>query len=517
MNRQQRRLSEGALYNDMYQFTMAQLYFRAGLHELPAHFDHFFRNYPNYGEHQAGYCINAGIGWLMDWMQDFRFEDEDIACLRSEIGPDGQPVFGEDFLNWLQREGNFNGLTVQSMGEGRVVHPNTPITSVVGPLAMAQILETPLLNALNFQTLIATKAARVRHSVKSSLLMEFGMRRAHGMGANQGCRAALIGGCDFTSNVGLSYAMGLSPKGTHSHAMVQTYLALGKSEEEAFQAYADMYPTNCLLLVDTIDTLGSGVPNAIKVFEKLRKRGYKPIGIRMDSGDLAYLAIQAARMLDDAGFPDTCITLSNDLDELTIWQIHAQIMEEAARSGVNPENLIRRLTYGVGTRLITSSGQSSLGGVYKLVAIRPDRDWIPAIKLSNSIAKVPNPGHKLAWRIYDKRERATADLVGLADEKLDDPCLILHHPTEKGLCRRIPQSNISRIEPLLKTVWDEGEIKYRPSLEEIRAQRTADLEALDTGVLRLRNPHIYHVSLTSKLLKMKQELIAKFTGESQDQ
>ncbi len=513
MNSQMRRLSEGSLYNDMYQFTMAQLYFRAGLHELPSHFDHFFRNYPDYGEHQAGYCINAGIGWLMDWMAEFRFRDEDLDYLRSEKDPDGNPVFGEDFLQWLKREGTFECLKVQSMGEGRVVHPQTPITTVEGPLAMAQCLETPLLNALNFQTLIATKAARVHHSVKGSLLMEFGMRRAHGLGANQGSRAALIGGCDFTSNVGLSYAMGLPPKGTHSHAMVQTYLALGKTEEDAFQAYADLYPDNCLLLVDTIDTLGSGIPNAIKVFERLRKSGHEPLGIRMDSGDLAFLAIQAARILDEAGFPKACITLSNDLDELTIWQIHSQILEEAERNGVDPQRLISRLSYGVGTRLITSSGQSSLGGVYKLVAIKPEQEWVPAIKLSNSIAKVPNPGHKAAWRIYDKRNRATADLIGLADEKLDDTCLVLHHPTEKGLSRRIPQNNISRIEPLLKTVWDHGTIVERPTLAEMRARRIADLEALDTGVLRLRNPHIYHVSLTTKLLRMKQDLIAKFRHE----
>ena len=512
MNRNKRRLSEGFLFTDMYQLTMAQLYFRAGIHEKKAQFDHFFRKYPNYGSHQAGFCVNAGLGWLLDWMAETHIEDEDIECLKSEVTPDGKRVFADDFLKWLRENGDFSGIKIQAIGEGRIVHPMTPLTIVEGPLAIAQILETPLLNMLNFQTLIATKAVRIRYSVGSNMLMEFGLRRAHGLGGNEGARAAIIGGCNYTSNTGLSYAIGLPPKGTHSHAMVQTWMALGMTEYDAFKAYADLYPDNCLLLVDTIDSLGSGIPHAIKIFEELKRKGHKPVGIRLDSGDLAYLSVKASKMLDDAGFPDTCIVLSNDLDEVTIWQIHSQIRDEAKRSGVDPEKVIKRLSYGVGTKLITSDGQSALGGVYKLVALDNNGIWTPALKLSNSIAKVPNPGYKKTWRIYDKRSRATADLVGLADEVIDGSTdLILHHPSEKGIFRKLSKDSISKIETLHELVWDgKPTIADYPSVTELRNRAETDLEYLDSGVRRLRNPHIYHVSLTPKLLKTKEDLIAKF-------
>lgn len=506
------RLTQGILFTDMYQLTMAQLYFKAGIHEQRAHFDHFFRQYPNYGGHKAGYCIYAGLESLLDWMDEAHFDDNDLHYLAGEKDSHGDSVFSPEFLDWLKKEGNFKKLTVRAMDEGRVIHPNVPITMVEGPLAMAQILETTLLNIINFQTLIATKSSRIRHSCGSKLLMEFGLRRAHGYGGNFGARAAVIGGCDYTSNVGQSYAMGLPPKGTHSHAMVQTWLALGKSEYEAFQAYADLYPTNCLLLIDTIDSLKSGLPNAIKVFKNLRAKGFEPIGVRLDSGDLAYLAAQVSKALDEAGFPKACIVLSNDLDEMTINQINIQIREDAPRSGIDPERVINRLTYGVGTRLITSDGQSALGGVYKLVALQVDGKWVPAMKFSNSIAKLINPGHKTAWRIYDSRGRATADLVGFADEDpASEEVLELHHPVEKDVMRRLKRQDISRVEPLLKTVWDKGgRTRPAPSLEELRANRTADLNYLDTGVLRMHNPHIYHVSLTTKLLDAKVELIKKF-------
>lgn len=512
MDTSQFKLMEGILFTDMYQLTMAQLYFKSGIHEQKAHFDHFFRNYPNYGEHQAGYCINAGLEWLLDWMDSVRFDDEALGYLAKEKDSFGKPVFEKDFLEWLREEGNFKKLTIKSVAEGRVVHPNVPLTMVEGPLAMGQILETALLNCINFQTLIATKASRIRHSCGSQLVMEFGLRRAHGLGGNQGARAALIGGCDYTSNVGLSCAMGLPPKGTHSHAMVQTWMALGKSELDAFQAYADLYPDNCLLLIDTIDTLNSGLPHAITVFEKLRDKGYKPVGVRLDSGDLAYLSMQVSKVLDEAGFPDACIVLSNDLDEMTILQIHAQIRDEASRNGVNADRVIKRLSYGVGTRLITSSGQSSLGGVYKLVALEVNGQWVPAMKLSNSISKLINPGHKTAWRIYDKRNRATADLIGFADERPDlEERIILHHPSEKSMFRTIKREDISSMEPMLETVWTNGQrTRPAPSLEELRQNRLNDLNALDTGVLRMRNPHIYHISLTTKLLEAKIELIHKF-------
>ncbi|MBN2470539.1 MAG: nicotinate phosphoribosyltransferase, partial [Anaerolineae bacterium] len=354
MKESDRQMAEGFLFTDMYQLTMAQLYFRMGLHEKHAQFDHFFRSYPDYGMHNAGYCINAGLEWLLDWMQEAAVTPRDLDFLRAQQSSTGARLFDDAFLGWLERNGTFDGITLQAIPEGRVVHPNVPLTVVQGPLAIAQILETPLLNQLNYQILIATKAAQIREAGRGQLMLEFGMRRGPGKGTNAGARAALIGGADFTSNVGLSAVMGCPPKGTHAHSMVQVFLALGGTELDAFRAYAETYPDDCLLLVDTINTLESGIPNAITVFEELRARGHRPVGVRLDSGDLAYLSVQAARMLDAAGFPDTSIVLSSQLDEITIWQILTQIQEDAPRYGVDADHLLGRLVYGVGTRLITS-------------------------------------------------------------------------------------------------------------------------------------------------------------------
>ncbi len=509
MKRSEQQLAEGILFTDEYQLTMAQMYFRLGLHEKPAQFDFFFRDYPDYGAHKAGYCINAGLEWLVDWMQAARFGAPELECLRSQTGRSGNPLFGADFLAWLEARGSFEALSMRAVPEGRVVHPNVPLAVVQGPLAVAQLLETSLLNHLNYQTLIATKAARIRESGRGQLVIDFGARRGHGKGVMAGTRAALIGGADFSSNVGISHVLGLPPKGTHAHSMVQAFLALGMSELDAFRAFAETYPDDCVLLVDTIDTLGSGIPNAIRVFEELRQKGHQPIGIRLDSGDLAHLSIQAARMLDAAGFPDATIVLSNELDELSIWQIMTQIGQEAARNGVDAERIVRRLSYGVGTRLITSAGDSALNGVYKLVALKGKGRWIPAMKLSDSPSKIPNPGDKRVWRLYDRRRKATADLLSTKDEapeKMEK--ITLRHMTESSLQRGLYQKNLSEIEPLLKRVLQEGRLVYDwPSIEGIRAVRQADMERLDPGVKRLMNPHIYHVSLTERMWQLKQELI----------
>lgn len=509
MKRKDQQTAEGILFTDEYQLTMAQLYYRMGLHERHAQFDHFFRSYPDYGTHKAGYCINAGLEWLLDWIQDARVRDEDIAYLRSQRGQTGSALFADDFLAWFRKHASFDGITLLAIPEGRVTHPNVPVTVAQGPLAMAQILETPLLNHLNYQILIATKAARIRQAGRGHLLLEFGVRRAHEKGANAGARAALIGGADFTSNTGISHVLGYPPKGTHAHSMVQVFMALGGGELEAFRAYADVYPDDCLLLVDTINTLESGVPNAIKVFEELRRKGHEPAGIRLDSGDLAYLSIQAAKMLDAAGFPETHIVLSNQLDELVILQILTQVQEEAPRYGVDANRLIARLVYGVGTGLITSKGDSSLDGVYKLVAVQENGAWIPAIKISETLTKTPNPGSKRVWRVYDRREKATADLLSLDDE---DPRelspLVLRHPTDHAKSRALNQANISKIEPLLVEVWKDGKLAYElPTIEAMREQRRADLACLDPGVQRIVNPHIYHVSLTERLWNLKQAMI----------
>lgn len=508
--------AEGILFTDQYQLTMAQLYYRMGLHEQQVQFDHFFRRNPDYGNHQAGYCVSAGLEWLLEWMSRARFRDEDLAFMRGQRGRTGKRVFDDDFLGWLREHGDFAGITMHSIPEGRVVHPHVPLTVVQGPLAMAQILETALLNQLNYPTLIATKAARLHDSARGRPLLEFGVRRAQGTGALAGARAALIGGADFSSNAGISHVLGYPPQGTHAHSLVQAFMALGMGELGAFRAYAEVYPDDCLLLVDTINTLESGVPNAITVFEELRRAGHNPVGIRLDSGDLAYLSIQAAKMLNEAGFPDTTIVLSNDLDELVVWQIITQIAAEAPRYDVDPEQLIGRLVYGVGTRLITSQGDPSLGGVYKLVAMRQAGAWVPAIKIAESPEKTPTPGHKQVWRVYDRRGRASVDLLSLGDE---DPRqmerIVARHPSDHTKHRTIAQDDITAIEPLLVEVLREGRQVYDPPpLAVLRERRAADMERLDAGVRRLINPHIYHVSLTQRLWDLKQSLIASAMDRS---
>jgi len=509
MNQIDSNISEGILFTDQYQLTMAQLYFVMGIHEKESQFDHFFRNYPGYGSHRAGYCINAGLEWAVKWMMNSRFGDEEINYLKGQTGQTGERVFRDDFLNWLREYGNFEGITMFSIPEGRVVHPNTPLTVIEGPLAMAQILESSLLNKLNYQTLIATKAARIKDTARGQPLLEFGLRRGQDTGVNAGVRAALIGGADFSSNVGISCSLGYPPKGTHGHSMVQVFMAMGEGELGAFRAYAELYPDDCLLLVDTINTLQSGLPNAIIVFEELRRKGHEPVGIRLDSGDLAYLSIQAAVMLDKAGFPNTKIVLSNQIDELVVWQIITQIEEEAPRFGVDPDRLIKRLVYGVGTNLITSNGAPALDGVYKLVAVTDGEDWLPSLKLSESREKTHNPGGKKVWRIYDKRGKATADLLTLGEMNLADMDEItLHHALDHTKYRVLKREEISKAEPLLEKILDQGRLVYKfPSIEHMRLQRERDMDCLDLGIKRIVNPHIYHVSLSEELWNLKQGLI----------
>ena len=501
-----RALVEGALYTDQYQLTMAQLYHRVGLADRPARFEHFFRRYPDYGRHQAGYCINAGAGWLRTWLRTARFDDAALECLRSQTTGVGTRRFDESFLAWLADEVDFSSLRVTAIPEGRVVHANVPLTVVEGPLAIAQLAETALLNLLNFQTLIATKASRVAEAANGAPVLEFGMRRAPDRGATAATRAALIGGAGHSSAVGISHALGIEPKGTHAHSMVQVFMATGEGELGAFRAYAAVYPDDCLLLVDTIDTLTSGLPNAIQVFEELRARGHEPIGIRLDSGDLAHLAVQSARMLNDAGFPDTTIVLSSGLDELTIWQIRNQIAAEARRYAISFESVIDRIVYGVGTNLATSDGDPSLDGVYKLVAIDGPGGWQPAIKLSDTPAKILNPGRKRIVRVYDERGQATADVLALRDEPLEG-AIRLHHPAESGVARTLPADRVSGLEDLLEELDLTMEPSESSMVERARERRRADLERLDAGVRRIINPHVYHVSLSTRLWEMKRALI----------
>jgi nicotinate phosphoribosyltransferase len=506
-----RDLTEGFLFTDQYQLTMAQLYWKSGLAERTAQFDYFFRRYPDYGEHQAGYVVTAGLGWLLDWIDDTRVTVQDLDVLRAQHDVTGKPRFDEGFLTWLDDAGGFDALTIRSIPEGRVVHAHEPVAVVEGPLALAQLLETSLLNHLNYQTLIATKASRVVEQARGGAVLEFGMRRGPGVGTNAGTRAALIGGADASSNVGISHLLGVDPKGTHGHSMVQLFIALGGGELAAFRKYAEMYPDECVLLVDTIDTLGSGIPNAITVFEELRRTGHEPVGIRLDSGDLAHLAVRAAGMLNDAGFSDTSIVLSSDLDELAMWQIRAQINEEAPSYGLDVDSVTGRLMYGVGTRLISSNGYPALGGVYKLVGIDDNGSWKPAMKISETPEKMPIPGDKRIWRVYDQRGLATADVVSGGDETLrPGDSIHVHHPHRSGVTRVITSSDTAAVEKLLVTVHSGGKRHDGfPDLEELRRRRIADLERLDVGVRRLINPHRYHVSVTDSVKEMQNRLITE--------
>lgn len=504
-------LASSILFTDHYQLTMAQLYLRTGLAERRARFDHTFRSYPDYGTHQAGYAIAAGLAPLLHWMRSVSFSDEVLDALRGIRGSAGTRVFDDGFLAWLGTHDGFSGVDVFGVPEGRVVHAGAPMTMVEGPLAFAQILETPLLNRLNFETLIATKASRVAEAAMGGGVLEFGVRRAHGMGANGATRAALIGGATGSSNVGASLDLGYVPKGTHAHSMVQVFMAALGGELDAFRAYAETYPDDCLLLVDTIDTLGSGVPNAITVFEELRRKGHRPIGIRLDSGDLAFLAVRSAKLLDDAGFDDVTIVLSSQLDEVNIWQIRNQIAIEAPRYGVDADRLLARLTYGVGSRMATSDGASSLDGVYKVVAVEDDAGgWEPAIKISDSPVKIVDPGIKQVWRVYDERNTATADLIALADEDVSQRPLTLHHPHLPDVTRTLDAGHIAGMEPLIQSVADmDIPSDPREVIEQARLRRQADLDRLDPGVRRLVNPHTYHVSHSDALSKMKHDLAAR--------
>lgn len=501
-------LAEGFLFTDHYQLTMAQLYLRSGLAGRRAQFDHTFRSYPDYGHHQAGYCISAGLTPLLEWMSSVRFADAEADALRGLTTSTGDRLFGDDFVDWMLDNGRFDDVDLWAVPEGRVVHPLAPITVVEAPLPIAQILETPLLNHRNFGTLIATKASRVVESAHGGSVLEFGMRRAHGFGANGATRAALIGGADFSSNAGASLDLGFEPKGTHAHSMIQVFMAVAGGELEAFRAYAEVYPDDCLLLVDTIDTLESGVPNAITVFQELRTKGHEPVGIRLDSGDLAHLAVRSAAMLDAAGFPDCRIVLSSQLDELNIWQIRNQILDEATRYGVDADHLLRRMIYGVGSRMVVSEGDSLLDGVYKTVSAQNEQgESVPALKLSDSPAKSTLPGRKGVWRIYDERGRATADLIALDGEPVEGTDLDLLHPSVPGVQRRLEAGEISRVEPLLQKFLERGRpVRANGNIEEARRRRIADLELLDTGVRRLVNPHTYHVSITPALHRLREDL-----------
>ena len=389
------------LLTDLYELTMMQGYFESQANETVI-FDVFFRENPNKG----GYSVMAGLEQVIEYIKNLNFSYEDVDYLR------GLGLFSEDFLHYLSGF-HFSG-DIYAIPEGSVIFPREPLVKVIAPIMEAQLVETAILNIINHQSLIATKASRVVHAAQGNGVMEFGLRRAQGPDAgNYGARAAVVGGCCGTSNVLTGQLFNIPILGTHAHSWGMSF----PTELDAFRAYADIFPGNCLLLVDTYDTLRSGVPNAITVFNELRSRGYEPAGIRLDSGDLAYLTKKARKMLDEAGFENAKICVSGDLDETLINSLKMQ------GACIN--------TWGVGTKLITSNDKPALGGVYKMSAEIIDGVVYPKIKLSENAVKITNPGIKTVYRLYDKDHMAIADLIALRDEKFDTTKpLTIYHPEQ---------------------------------------------------------------------------------------
>lgn len=467
------------MMTDLYELTMMNGYLRYGMDKNRACFDLFYRKRGD----MMTYAVAAGLEQVIEYVKNLTFTSDDIEYLKS------LSIFDEPFLSYLKNF-RFTGQ-ILAVPEGSIVFPDEPIIRVIAPIMEAQLLETALLNIVNHQTLIATKASRVVQAAGGDRVLEFGLRRAQGPDAGiYGARAAIIGGCQATSNVLTGQLFGVPVGGTHAHSWVMSF----PDELSAFRAYADVFPDNCLLLVDTYDTLGSGVPNAITVFRELRARGHEPSGIRLDSGDLAFLSRQARKMLDEAGFPSAKIFASGDLDEEVIWDLKAQ----GAAIDV----------WGVGTRMITSMGNPALGGVYKLAAEEVNGTFVPRIKISENPAKITNPGVKQFYRIYDRKTgKAMADLIALENEQFseNDP-LELFDPENTWKRMTIRDYEMRR---MLVPIFENGELIYcSPSLSDISAFAKKEMDTLWDEYKRLTRPHRYKVDLSQALYDLKQSLLA---------
>lgn len=473
------------MMTDLYQLTMMYGHFLRGTRD-EAVFDLFFREPTG----NSTYAIVAGLEQAIDYIRNLNFSEKDIEYL------EGLHLFSQAFLDYL-KDFSFTG-DLYAIPEGTPVFPGEPLVRVKAPIMQAQLVETALLTIVNHQTLIATKANRVCYAAGDTAVMEFGLRRAQGPDAGiYGARAAMIGGCVGTSNVMTGQLFDIPIMGTHGHSWVMSF----ESELEAFRAYARVYPDACLLLVDTYDVIRQGIPNAITVFKELRAEGHEPVGIRIDSGDLAYLSKKARAMLDDAGFPNAKITASSDLDEEVIFDLRAQ----GARID----------SWGVGTRLITSQNAPSLGGVYKLSALERDGQMIPKIKLSENKGKITNPGYKKILRIYDKTKRkALADLICLDDETYDENRpLTIFDPVDTWKKLRLTNYTLRE---LLIPVFVRGEQVYHsPCLKEICTYAKAEMDTLWEEYKRLTKPHLYKVDLSRELYQLKQSLIEQHTEEEQ--
>jgi nicotinate phosphoribosyltransferase len=478
-----------ALLTDLYQLTMAFGYWKLGRLDERACFHMFYRVKP----FQGGYAIAAGLDALVDYLRTFRFTGDDIAYLATLTGNDGRPLLAREFLDYLAELEL--SIDVDAVPEGTVVFPHEPLVRVVGPLLQCQILETAILNIVNFQSLIATKAARICGATQGESVLEFGLRRAQGVdGALAASRAAYIGGCAATSNVLAGRLFGIPVRGTHAHSWVMSF----DDETAAFEAYARAMPNNCVFLVDTYDTL-DGVKHAIQAARRLREQGHEVVGVRLDSGDLAYLSIEARKLLDQAGFPNAVIVASNDLDEHIIESLKQQGAQVAV--------------WGVGTKLVTAYDQPALGGVYKMSAIKePDQPWQHKVKVSEQTIKVSSPGI-LQIRRFCEGSRVVADMIwdeltGIAAEPtIVDPL----DPTHR---RAVIQATAS--DNLLVPVVREGRIVYQsPPLPKIRARTADQLAMFHTGIRRLVNPHTYPVGLERHLHELKTRLILQARGAAE--
>lgn len=471
------------LLTDLYQLTMAAGYWKCGKAEQEAVFHLFFRKLPFAG----GYAIAAGLGDVVKWLEGFHFSQPELDYLATIPGRDGKPLFEPGFLNYLaQMKWQCD---VDAIPEGTAVFPHEPLLRIKGPLIQAQLVETALLNIVNFQTLIATKAARVCQAAQGEPVLEFGLRRAQGPeGAVMASRAAFIGGCTSTSNVLAGMAHGIPVRGTHAHSWVMSF----DTELEAFATYAEAMPNNCVFLVDTYDTL-DGVRHAVEIGKRLRTQGHEIAGIRLDSGDLAWLSVEARRILDDGGFPKAAIVASNDLDEHLIESLKHQ----GARINV----------WGVGTKLVTGGEQAALGGVYKLGAIRnAEGEWEPKIKLSEQVIKVSNPGIQQVRRFsLDGEFRGDA----IYDEETGCPEIVeIQHPVDPQRTKTIPAD--ATHEDLLKPVFRKGHlVGEQPSLLEIQARSREQLTHLHVTTKRLLNPHDYTAGVERSLHERKLAMIAQ--------
>ncbi len=468
-----------SMLTDFYQLTMANGYYLEGRADREAIFDVFFRQ--NKG---MNYAVVAGLEQAVDYLLNLNFTEDDIDYLRD------QKCFDEGFLDYL-RKFKFTG-DVTAVKEGTVAFPMEPLLTVKAPLAQAQIVETALLTIINHQTLIASKAARVKTAAGNTSVLEFGLRRAQGPDAGiYGTRATIIGGCDATSNVYAAKEFGIPASGTHSHSWVMSF----ENELTAFREYARLYPNNCMLLVDTFDTIKSGVPNAITVFNELKAKGLSPTGIRLDSGDLAYLSKLSRKMLDNAGFPDVKICVSSDLDEYLIQSLITQ----GAKIDI----------WGVGTKLITSYDMPALGGVYKMAAIEENGALVPKIKISDNLIKITNPGYKSVYRIYDKESnKAIADLIGLRGEVFDTEKLTIFHPVETW--KETTLTNFY-VKELHSEIIRRGKLVYDlPKFSDICKFAKEERETFWEEYKRLEYPQEYKVDLSKELFDLKTEMLKNF-------